>query len=262
MEHNTMNEDAKGRIDATERNMQALFHQSAVTDQGNNPEFMRILQRFIFGEVCEVGSLDNHTRELVTITVLTVNQTLPQLKAHINACLNVKATPEEIREVIYQCAPFIGFPKTLNAIAVMDEVFDDHGIALPMEDTATVDEGNRHEVGASIQDEFYGDEIKERYAWLPGEFAPAVPEWLTSYAFGDIASRKGLETRERELLIVVILAALGGAEMQVRSHISGAIKAGNDAERIVCALAHAMPYMGFPRFFNALNAAREILETK
>ena len=94
-----------------------------MSNEGSDPEFMRILQRFIFGEVCYVGSLDNRMRELITVTVLTVNQTLPQLKAHIGACLRVGVTPAEIREAVYQCAPFVGFPKTLNAIAAMNEVF-------------------------------------------------------------------------------------------------------------------------------------------
>ena len=65
--------------------------------------------------------------------------------------------------------------------------------------------------------------------------------------------------KDRELLSVVVLAALGGAEVQVRSHAAGALKAGNTGEEIVCALAHAMPYMGIPRFFNALNCAKEVL---
>lgn len=56
-----------------------------------------------------------------------------------------------------------------------------------------------------------------------------------------------------------MLAAMGGTEVQVRSHIFGAIKVGNTAEEIVCALAHALPYMGVPRVFNALNCAKEIL---
>lgn len=58
------------------------------TKDTTDPEFMDILQKFIFGEVSEVGALDNKMRELITITVLTTMQTLPQLKAHVNACLN------------------------------------------------------------------------------------------------------------------------------------------------------------------------------
>lgn len=60
---------------------------------------------------------------------------------------------------------------------------------------------------------------------------------------------------------MVILAALSGAETQVRSHIAGAIKAGNAMEEIISALSQALPYMGFPRLFNALNALRDIVGT-
>ena len=56
-----------------------------------------------------------------------------------------------------------------------------------------------------------------------------------------------------------MLAAMGGAEVQVKSHVEGALKAGNTKEEVVCALAHAMPYMGVPRLFNALNCAKELL---
>ena len=66
---------------------------------------MDILQKFIFGEVFTVGNLDNKQRELITCTVLSVMQTLPQLKSHAAAALNVGVTPVELREAIYQCAP-------------------------------------------------------------------------------------------------------------------------------------------------------------
>ena len=103
--------------------MQELFHSHAAGDEGSDGEFMQILQGYIFGDVCYTGSLDNRTRELVTVTVLTVLSALPQIKAHVGASLNAGCTPVEIREAVYQCAPFIGFPKTLNAIAAMNEVF-------------------------------------------------------------------------------------------------------------------------------------------
>lgn len=86
-------------------------------------------------------------RELITVTVLTVNQTLPQLKAHIGACLNIGVLPLEIRETIYQCAPFIGFPKTLNAISAMNEVSEKNNFSLPLENAETVREETRYDEG-------------------------------------------------------------------------------------------------------------------
>lgn len=252
------------RKERTEQKVQELFHHPAAGDEGTDGEFMQILQGYIFGDVCFTGSLDNRLRELVTVTVLTTLSTLPQLKAHVQASLNAGCTPVEIREAVYQCAPFIGFPKTLNAISTMNEVFAGNGIQLPLPSQKTLtgeSEEERFQRGLEIQAPLYGTEIADRYTWLPGEFAQAVPRFLTELCFGDFNTRSGLDGKTRELLTVVLLAALGGAELQVKSHVEGALKAGNTKEEVVCALVHAGGYMGIPRLFNALNACRELLQT-
>lgn len=247
----------ENRIQRCAEKFGILFGAAPAEDEGTDPEFMKILQRFIFGEVCYTGDLSDADRELVTVTVLAVNQTLPQLKAHVGASLNVGCTPVEIREAIYQCAPFIGFPKTLNAITAMNEAFTAAGIALPLPAQGTVEDADRYGAGLAIQEPLYGAEIADRYRDLPPEYAEAIPRFLTAFGFGDFATRTGLDGARRELLTVVMLAALGGAELQVKAHVLGAEKAGNSRDRILAALVHAMPYMGIPRLFNALNAARE-----
>lgn len=49
---------------------------SVRTPSPTDPEFMDILQKFIFGEVSKVGTLTNKMRELITITVLSSIQAL------------------------------------------------------------------------------------------------------------------------------------------------------------------------------------------
>ena len=120
------------RKERTEQKMQELFHCPAANDAGTDGGFMQILQGYIFGDVCYTGSLDNRIREFVTVAVLTTISALPQLKAHVQASLNAGCIPVEIREAVYQCAPFIGFPRTLNAISAMKEVFSANDIALPL----------------------------------------------------------------------------------------------------------------------------------
>lgn len=248
------------RKERTAEKVEELFHIPAAGNEGTDPEFMQILQGFIFGDVCYVGSLDNRMRELVTITVLTTLSTLPQLDAHVQAGLNAGCTPVEIREAIYQCAPFIGFPKTLNAIQTMNQVFARNNISLPLPAQGAIqDSQERYEKGLALQTPLYGDEIAQKYTWLPGEFSQAVPRFLTELCFGDFCTRSGLDGKTRELLTVVLLAALGGADLQVKSHLEGALKAGNTRKELVCALVHASGYMGIPRLFNALNAGREVL---
>lgn len=247
------------RIEKTELKFKEIFGAKPTESEGTDPEFMRILQRFIFGQVSYVGSLDVKMRELITVTVLAVKQALPQLKAHVGACLNVGLSPLTIREAIYQCAPFIGFPTTLNAIGAMNEIFSERGISLPLENAESAAEDTRYTIGVALQGPIYGNEIAERYDFLPEEFSGEIPRLLTELCFGDFASRKGLEAKARELIAVVTLAAMGGAEMQVRSHVIGALKVGNTVEEVVCALFHAMPYMGFPRLFNALNCCKDVI---
>ena len=104
-------EEKMTRYDIANKNLQTLFNISLENNKGADKDFMDILQKYIFGEVFEVGNLDIKTRELLTVTTLACMQTLPQLKAHINGALNAGNTCIEIREAIYQCAPFIGFPK-------------------------------------------------------------------------------------------------------------------------------------------------------
>ncbi|MBU3806132.1 MAG: carboxymuconolactone decarboxylase family protein [Candidatus Fournierella pullistercoris] len=247
------------RVERTRKNVETLFHIPPAGQDGTDPEFMQILQRYLFGEVSETGSLDLPTRELITITVLTTLGTLPQLEGHVQAALNVGCSPIEIREAIYQTAPFLGFPRTLNAISSMNQVFRLEGIELPLPNQSTVTEESRYETGAKLQQELYGTTIADRYTYLPGEFSQAVPKFLTELAFGDFASRNGLTRKMREMLTLVLLASMGDTELQLKSHFAGALKAGNTKEELVAALVHASAYMGIPRLFNTLNACKDII---
>lgn len=223
-----------------------------------DPEFMEILQRLIFGEVFDIGELNHRDRELITVVSLTTMQTLPQLKAHINAALNVGNTPLQVRESIYLAAPFIGFPRTLNAVGVFNEVMKERGISLPLENSATTTEENRFEKGLEIQQELYGDEVKQAMQTLPEPYQTEVPDMLTKFCFSDFYTRKGLTLQQKELLSLVILTTLG-AEKQIPAHIVGNLKAGNDRNRLLAAMVQTIPYIGLP---NALTTINLIKETK
>ena len=84
------------RIELCKKNYTTLFGGEALTGQGTDPEMMDILQKFIFGEVFRTGELDIKTREMITCVTLATMQTLPQLKAHAGAALNVGVTPVEL----------------------------------------------------------------------------------------------------------------------------------------------------------------------
>lgn len=240
------------RIELCKKNFTTLFGGEALTGQGADPEMMDILQKYIFGEVFRTGNLDMKTREMITCITLATMQTLPQLKAHAGAALNVGVTPVELRELVYLCAPYIGFPKTLNALATINEVFQAKGIALPLERQGTVTEDNRAEKGREIQEPLYGDAVKEALENLPGGLGDEAARYLTEFCFGDIYTRSGLDMPTRELLVYCILTTLE-AESQLVSHTRSNIKLGNSKETLAAAVIQCMPYVGFPPALKALQ---------
>ncbi len=246
------------RIEKSKEKFKQLFGDGVPATYATDPDFQDILSHFIFGEVFYQGNLDDKQRELITLVVLATNQTLPQLKAHVNAALNVGLTPVEIKEAVYHCAPYIGFPKTLNAINEVNEVFKAKNIALPIESQKTVDEDNRFQKGLAAQVEIFGDVIKQMQASAPSN-QKHMQEYLSAFCFGDFYTRGGLDLKTRELLTFCIISALGGAEGQVKAHVQGNKNVGNDKETLITAITHCLPYMGFPRTLNALACVNEII---
>ena len=224
----------------------------------NDPELMRILRGFIFGDVFDTGVLDDQTRELITVTVLACLQTLPQLTSHTGAALNVGVEPVAIREAIYQLAPFIGFPRTLNAVATINEVFQARGIPLPLPEQGTVTDAERYSQGLAVQAPLYGNEIKDNLADLPEPFNTALPRFLTEFCFGDFYTRDGLTLAQRELLVLCALATIGDTAAQLGPHGRACLQTGNTKTDVVAALVHCFPYIGFPRAVAAIRAVKDL----
>ena len=248
--------DNMNRIEVCKQNYHTLFGGEALTGQGTDPEMMDILQKFIFGEVFQTGELTLKQREMITCITLATMQTLPQLKAHAGAALNVGVTPEELREVMYLTAPFIGFPKMLNAVATVNEVFKERGVSLPLEKQGTVTEDNRHETGKAIQDKLYPGGIASVMEGLPGDMGGDVERFLTDYFFGEIYSRGALDLPTRELLGYCVLTTLE-AESQLHSHYHGNLNVGNSPEMLTAAVIQCLPYIGFPAAIKALRIIKE-----
>lgn len=87
------------------------------------PDLSRFVIEYPYSEIYTRDELDLKTREICTVSALTVLGTIPQLKEHINAALNVGNSPTEIVEIIMQMSAYCGFPKAINAMIAAKEVF-------------------------------------------------------------------------------------------------------------------------------------------
>ena len=158
---------------------------------------------------------------------------------------------------IYQLAPFIGFPRTLNAVATINEVFQARGITLPLPDQGTVTDTDRY-TKASPSKPPVRQEIKDNLADLPEPFNTALPRFLTEFCFGDFYTRDGLTLAQRELLVLCALATIGDTAAQLGPHGRACIQTGNSKTTVVAAFVHCFPYIGFPRAVAAIRAVKNL----
>lgn len=197
-------------------------------------------------------------RQLVTLVVLATNQNEKLLKENVKGSLHIGVTPLELREAIYQIAPYIGFPKAFEALDVMNGVFKQKGVKIALPKQGTVTEANRFDKGLAIQKDIYGERIEKSRATSPKD-QMHIQDDLAAFCFGDTYTRETLDIKMRELLTVSVIAALGGSEPQLKGHIQGNLNVGNDRETIIGAVTQAMPYIGFPRTLNALRCINDVI---
>ncbi len=85
------------------------------------------LSLFITGQMYAREKIPHQTRQLVTISALTVLERLEELKLHIFAALNVGCKPQEIAEVIFQCGIYGGMPIVNQGLKVLREILQERG---------------------------------------------------------------------------------------------------------------------------------------
>jgi 4-carboxymuconolactone decarboxylase len=95
--------------------------------RANAPEDQKQIQDYLsaycFGDTYTRKVLDVKTRELITfVCIAALGGCEGQLKAHTGGNLAVGNDRSVLLDAINQVFPYIGFPRTLNALAVVSEV--------------------------------------------------------------------------------------------------------------------------------------------
>lgn len=249
---------SKNRTETAQQKQQQLFVRSQNKLAATDPGFAATMDNFIYGDVYARGKLTDKQRELLAITAMTTTQALEELPAQVQAALNVGASPVEIKETIYQCAPYVGFPKTVSALELTNAVFKEHGISLPLPDQSTVTETTRFDDGLKVQGDIFGhDNIAAMHRNSPAN-QKHIANYLSEFCFGDTYTRNGLDLQMRELITLCAISAMGGAEPQVKAHVQANLNVGNDKELMLDAITQCLPYTGFPRTLNAIACINQI----
>lgn len=92
---------------------------------------------FALDEAQEQDNLDKRTRQMIILAATIATQTKKMYEVFVNSALDVGVSPVEIKEILYQnvgndkqvllntvtaLLPYIGYPRSLNAISCINQV--------------------------------------------------------------------------------------------------------------------------------------------
>ena len=87
-------------------------------------DFQDLITRYAWGEIWARPGLDRRTRSAVTLTALVAQGREHELELHVRAALRNGLTPDEIGEVLLQCAVYCGVPAANGAFAIAQGVIE------------------------------------------------------------------------------------------------------------------------------------------
>ena len=103
-----------------------------------------------------------------------------------------------------------------------------------------------------------GDAHVDRAEAAKTPFDEDFQRFITEGAWGSVWSRPGLTRRERSLLTITLLAALGHDE-ELAMHLRATANTGASPDDIKEALLHVAVYAGVPAANRAIKIAKSVL---
>ena len=122
-----------------------------------------------------------------------------------------------------------------------------------------MDDKDRHKQGMTLRREVLGDAWVNRAETKKSAFTSEFQDFITRYAWGEIWSRPGLDRRNRSMMTLAMMIALGRWE-EFRLHIRAALNNGVSVDEIKEVIMHAAIYAGLPAANSAFAEAAEVLK--
>lgn len=223
-----------------------------------DPELAEIFYNFALDEVLQYGRMDMKTRMMITLASHIATQAQAEYRMILEGALRTGVTPVEIKEILYHAVPYAGMAKVADFIGITNEMLQQRGLSLPLEKQSVTTPETRFEKGLALQKSIFGERIEKAHTSAP-ENQKHIQHYLSANCFGDYQTRPCLDAKMRELLTFSILISLGGCESQVKGHIQGNVKVGNNKDTLLTAVTQLLPYIGYPRSLNAIACLNEVI---
>ncbi|MBD8554395.1 carboxymuconolactone decarboxylase family protein [Rhizobium sp. CFBP 8762] len=205
----------------------------------------------LFGEVWLRKDLSPRDRSLVTVATLVATGKSAQIGGHVGRALDNGVTPAEIGELITHLAFYTGWPNAISAVNETRAVFEKRSIATVTESDAgrltlepEAEAARAHTVNTTI-----------------APTAPALADLTNRVVFGDLWQRPDLSARDRSLVTMAALIAIGQPE-QLPFHANRAMDNGLTQKEAAELAAHLAFYAGWPRAMSAVPVLQKVFETR
>lgn len=116
----------------------------------------------------------------------------------------------------------------------------------------------RHAAGMAVRRRVLGDAHVDRAEAAKSDFDADFQRFITEGAWGSVWARPGLTPRERSLVTVALLAALGHDE-ELAMHARATRNTGASADDLKEALLHVAVYAGVPAANKAFRTVKAAL---
>lgn len=120
-------------------------------------------------------------------------------------------------------------------------------------------ETDRHRLGMETRRSVLGDAHVDRAIANSSEFDEPFQALITESAWGHVWSRPNFTKRERSIITIALLAALGQDE-EVAMHVRATGNTGASREDVREALLHVAIYAGVPAANHAIKIAKRVYE--
>jgi 4-carboxymuconolactone decarboxylase len=117
----------------------------------------------------------------------------------------------------------------------------------------------RYDVGMATRRAVLGDAHVDRVEAAKTDFDRPFQELITEAAWGHVWSRPNWTQRERSMVTIALLAALGHSE-EVAMHVRATANTGASREDICEAMLHVAIYAGVPAANQAIKIAKQVFD--
>lgn len=118
------------------------------------------------------------------------------------------------------------------------------------------------DAGLTVRREVLGDDyVDAALSRNVGTDGEALQKYVSEFVWGGVWTRPGLERRDRSLITLGILMALG-QHTELATHVRAGLKNGLTRNEISEAVIHATAYVGTPAGISAMRVVQEILVTE